>query len=151
MALVRRRQHGGERDLLAAVGGVDIHFLVVNANAAVRVAGRDGDLHRGGDGDRRDGGDVEGEDSDVLEDEARLGRAEDGPYEEDHDSDEEDDGEDGAGYAAVETVTIAMVVVVVAVLYRHCKERDSGLKGSCKNKSLGNFVGLVFFLASQTR
>lgn len=83
MALVSRRQQRRESDLLAPVGSVDIHELIVNANAGVRVVGRDGDLHG-----RRDGGgwhrrDVQAKNGDVLEDEAGLRRPEDGPDEED--------------------------------------------------------------------
>lgn len=83
MALVSRRQERRESDLLAAVGGVNIHDLVVNTNAGVGVVGGDGDLHGGRDGSRWHRRDVQAENGDVLENEAGLGRPEDSPDEED--------------------------------------------------------------------
>lgn len=75
MALIRGRKQIREGDLLAVVGGVDVEFVVVNADSLVRVSGRDGDLEGGGE-ESRDG-EVEGVDGGVLEEEVRLGGAED--------------------------------------------------------------------------
>ena len=48
MALVGRREERGERDLLAVVGRVDVHAVVVDPDPLVGVAGGEGYLHRGG-------------------------------------------------------------------------------------------------------
>ncbi|RXH81415.1 hypothetical protein DVH24_034836 [Malus domestica] len=90
VALVHRRDERRERDLLRTVRGVDVKLVVVDAELVVRVSGGDGDLEAGGE-DVGDGG-VEVEDSDVLEDEAGLGRLEDSPH--DENCDEEDEVED---------------------------------------------------------
>ncbi|CAN6577301.1 unnamed protein product [Malus baccata var. baccata] len=74
VALVHRRDERRERDLLRTVRGVDVKLVVVDAELVVRVSGGDG---------------VEVEDSDVLEDEAGLGRLEDSPHDENCDEEDE--------------------------------------------------------------
>lgn len=78
VALVRRRQQRRQRDLLAAVGGVDVDSVVVNADAVVRVAGGESDLE-GGREEASPGGNVECVDGGVLEDEVGTRGAEDEP------------------------------------------------------------------------
>ncbi|QHN95250.1 uncharacterized protein DS421_8g238750 [Arachis hypogaea] len=123
MALVGRRKLGGEGDLLAAVGGIDVELGVVYAYALVWIEGCEGYLHGGGEGVRgwyggAGGGEVEGVDGGVLENEAWLGWTKDDPYEEDHEEYEEDESEDSGEYLAVELVVI-VVVMMGAFLLRH--------------------------------
>lgn len=90
VALVDGRDGGVVGDLLAAVGGVDVHVVVVDADARVGVARVDGDLDGGGDD--VGGRDVEVEDGRILEGEAGLLGLEDGPDEEDDEEEDEDEG-----------------------------------------------------------
>jgi len=83
VVLVCRREGGPEADLLASIGGVDVHFGVVDGDLVVRVAGGDGDLEDGGEEIWYGG--VEGVNGDVLEDESGFSGTEDGPHEEDDD------------------------------------------------------------------
>lgn len=83
MALVGSGELGGERNLLAPVGSVEVELIVVNADTGVRVAGEESDLEVGGE-EVGGGGDVEGVDGRVLEDEMRFGGAEYEPDEEDY-------------------------------------------------------------------
>lgn len=64
-------------DLLVVVGGVYVHFLVVNADSGIRVPGVDGDLNAGRDDVR--GRDVEAEDGGILEGKMRFFGLENGP------------------------------------------------------------------------
>lgn len=66
----------GERDLLAAVGGIDVDLVVDNGDSAVGVVGGDGGLEGGGEG-VGGGGEVEGVDCGVLEGETGFFGAED--------------------------------------------------------------------------
>lgn len=126
MALVGVGERGGEGDLLAPVGGVDVERVVVDADARVGVVGGEGDLHGEGEGvggwgnggrGVAGGGEVEGVDGGVLEDEEGFGGAEDDPDEEDHQEDEEDEAEDRGEYAAGELTPL--LVVVAALLGAH--------------------------------
>nr|GMD41638.1 hypothetical protein Csa_6G454480 [Ipomoea batatas] len=77
VALVHRRDSGGEGDLLVAVDGEDGEAVVVNPDVVVRVAGFDGDLDGGGED--VGGGDVEVEDGGVPEIKPGLLRLENRP------------------------------------------------------------------------
>ena len=82
VALVHGGERRGHRDLLVLVGGVHVETVVVDPDLVVWVAGGDGDLERGGEGARRGGGgggvgEVELPERGVLEEEARVGWAED--------------------------------------------------------------------------
>lgn len=130
MALVGRRQHRAQRDLLVPVRRVDVHPLVVNSDAVVGVAGGERDLHGegegvGGEGGPRRrlgacavGGEVEGEDGGVLEDKVGLGGPEDDPDEEDDEEDEDDEGGDAGKYASGQ-LAVVVAVMVAAFLHRH--------------------------------
>lgn len=76
MALIGGWDLRTECDLLVAVNGVDIEFVVVDADLVVWVARREGDLEAGGE---EVGGDVEGVNGGVLEDEFWLCGLEYGP------------------------------------------------------------------------
>lgn len=115
MALIRGGQQRWEGDLLAVIGGVDVEFVVVNADFIVGVAGGESDLEIGGEEVWR--GEVEGVNGGILEDEMWLRGSEDEPYKEDYEEDGEDEGEEGGQEAAVELFPV--VVVVAAVLGRH--------------------------------
>lgn len=115
VALVGRRQQRWEGYLLVVVGGVDVDSVVVNANPVVGVPGGEGDLDCGGEG--VGGGEVEGEDGGVLEDEMRLGGAEDEPNEEDEEEDDDDEPQRRREEVAVQR--FAAFVVVATVLRRH--------------------------------
>lgn len=75
MALVGGLDDGGEGDLLVVVGSVDVETIIVDSDAVVGVAGRDGDLEVGGEG--AGGGGVELVGGRLLEEEARLSGAQD--------------------------------------------------------------------------
>lgn len=83
MALVHRVYGCVVGNLLTVVGGVDVEFIVVNADFIIWVAGKDGDLYaRGEDVGSRD---VEAENCGVLEDETWFLGLYDGPeYEDDY-------------------------------------------------------------------
>ncbi|KAL8496283.1 hypothetical protein ACS0TY_020119 [Phlomoides rotata] len=115
VSLIGRRKQGGKGDLLAVVGGVDVHFVIVNADSIVGVPGGEGDLEGGGEGGAA--GEVEGVDGGVLEDEMWLGGAEDEPDEEDEEEDEDDEAEDDREDAEVKL--FPAVVFVAALLRRH--------------------------------
>lgn len=119
VALVCGREESREGDLLVVVGGVDIDLVVVNADSAVGVARGEGDLEVGGEG-VGGAGEVEGVDCGVLEDEMRLGGAEDEPYEEDEEEDQDDEAYEGGEEVAVQLLTVVIVIVVVAAFFcRH--------------------------------
>lgn len=115
VALVDGGDDGVIGDLLVVVGGVDVHPVVVDADAGIGVAGVDGDLDGGGDD--VGGGDVEVEDGGVLEGEAGLLGLEDGPHHED--DEEEHEGEGQQPRAAPPCVLAPGAVVVVAHFLRH--------------------------------
>ncbi|CAI9779807.1 unnamed protein product [Fraxinus pennsylvanica] len=77
VALVHRWNDCVVGNLLVVIGGVDFHFLVVNADFGIRVSRVDGDLNAGGDDAR--GRDVEAEDGGVLEGEMWFSGLENGP------------------------------------------------------------------------
>lgn len=110
------RQRGGHRDLHRPVLGVHVGAVVVDADAVVGVARRQRGLH--GDGEVGGGADVDAHDAHVVEEEARLGGAEDEPDDEHDEEDEHDDAHQGGAEATVQTLPLA-VLVLVAVLDRH--------------------------------
>lgn len=121
VALVDGRQRGGDGDLLVLVGGVDVEAVVVDPDPVVGVARGDGDLEHGreeggGRGCRRGVcGKVELAERGVLEEEARVGRAEDEVDDERDDGDDEGEGEE-EGEEAPAPVPQVVVAVVAAVL-----------------------------------
>lgn len=120
VALVGCREESGEGDLLAAVGGVDVEAVVVDADAFVGVAGGEGDLDVGGEEVGSGGGvagDVEVVDGGVLEDEPGFGGAEDDPDEEDDEEDENYEAPEANEEAVVALPPLMMVVRTI--LGRH--------------------------------
>ncbi|CAA3021756.1 Hypothetical predicted protein [Olea europaea subsp. europaea] len=77
VSLVYRWNGSVVGDLQVVVGGVDVHFLVVNADSGIRVSRVDGDLNAGGDD--AGGRDVEAEYDGVLEGKMRFFGLENGP------------------------------------------------------------------------
>lgn len=111
MALVGGGDEVREGNLLAAVGGVGVEFLIVDADLVVGVAGGDGDLDVDGEDIR--GGDVEGVDGGVLEDEAWVLGLEDCPHQEyDEEDDEEEDKQSGEA-----SPQLMMLVPMVAAVF----------------------------------
>ncbi|RDX61727.1 hypothetical protein CR513_60021, partial [Mucuna pruriens] len=80
VALVGVGEGGGEGDLLAPVGGIDVEFVVVDADAGVGVVGGEGGLHGEGEGVGGGRGEVEGVDAGVFECEPGFSWPEDHPY-----------------------------------------------------------------------
>ncbi|KZV43207.1 hypothetical protein F511_39939 [Dorcoceras hygrometricum] len=99
VALVDRRDGGEVGDLLAVVGGVDVHPIIVDADFGVGVSGEDGDLNDGGD--------------------------DNGPDDEDGQEDDEADDEEGGAESAEEFLPLAMVVA--ADFLRHASGGVGGV------------------------
>lgn len=119
VAQVAGREQGAGGDLLTVVAGVGHEVVVVDPDAIVRVAGREGDLEDGGEEGGVDG-EVELDEGGVLEVEAGLGGAEDEPDDEDDEEDEGDQDEQESDEPAVNPAPLVLAEVVAAVpLIRH--------------------------------
>ena len=130
VALVHLRQPGRQRDLLVLVGRRDVEAVVVDADAAVRVAGGERHLRRRGEQRRRAVGQVELPERGVLQVEARVGGAEDQVDDERDHAGEEREGEEDEEQAAAGLAEV-VVRVVAAVLAHGWLVVSSELAGVC--------------------
>ncbi|KAH0471119.1 hypothetical protein IEQ34_000842 [Dendrobium chrysotoxum] len=90
VALVARRELCSGGNLLVFVFSEDVEAIVVDSDAIVRVAGRDGDLKVRGE-EICVGGEAELVDRGVLDQEFGLSGTENEPYYEDDEQDEDDE------------------------------------------------------------
>ncbi|KAG0449225.1 hypothetical protein HPP92_027464 [Vanilla planifolia] len=122
MSLIACGELGGRGDLPILVFGEYIEAIVVDADAIVRVSGRDGDLEADGEEIGEEevgvGGEVELVDGAVLEEEFGLCWAKDEP---DHEDDEEDQDDEAQQTSKDPADNLLAVVgsVLSTILFRH--------------------------------